>query len=134
MLLIGLTGGIGSGKTTVCNCFSALNTPIIDADLIAREVVMPGTPGLTQIIDRFGQHILAQDGTLDRGKLREQIFSDTSSRRELEAILHPLIRQQVVREQHGLGLLQVRVPGHDDISMLLSQVDEGLPERVRRSR
>jgi len=95
MLIIGLTGGIGSGKTTVCNCFSTLGTPIIDADLVARDVVMPGTPGLTQIINTFGQGILAQDGALDRGKLREQVFSDASSRKELEAILHPLIRQQM---------------------------------------
>ncbi len=95
MLIIGLTGGIGSGKTTVCNSFSALGTPVIDADLAARDVVRPGTSGLTQIINRFGQSILAPDGTLDRGKLREQVFSNERSRRELEAILHPLIRQQM---------------------------------------
>jgi len=95
MLIIGLTGGIGSGKTTVCNYFSALGTPIIDADLAAREVVTPGSPGLVEIINRFGQSILSQNGTLDRSKLREQVFSDEPSRKELEAILHPLIRQQM---------------------------------------
>lgn len=97
MLIIGLTGGIGSGKSTVCDGFAALGTPIIDADLVAREVVMPGTPGLTQIINQFGQDILAQDGTLDRDKLRAQVFSDEASRRRLEAILHPLIREEMDR-------------------------------------
>jgi len=102
MLIIGLTGGIGSGKTTVCNYFSALDAPIIDADLVAREVVTPGSLGLAQIINRFGRSILAQNGTLDRSKLRKQIFADESSRKELEAILHPLIRQQMDNELAGL--------------------------------
>ncbi len=95
MFTIGLTGGIGSGKTTVCNYFSALGTPIIDADLVSREVVQPGEPGLTQITALFGQEILAPDGTLNRRKLRDLIFVDESSRKKLEAILHPLIRQQM---------------------------------------
>lgn len=97
MLIIGLTGGIGSGKSTVCDGFATLGAPIVDADLIAREVVMPGTPGLTQIIHQFGQGILAQDGTLDRDKLREQVFSDASSRKRLEALLHPRIREEMDR-------------------------------------
>ncbi len=95
MLIIGLTGGIGSGKSTVCNGFAALGAPIIDADLVAREVVMPGTSGLTQVIHQFGKEMLAQDGTLDRDKLREQVFSDASSRKKLEAILHPMIREEM---------------------------------------
>ena len=95
MLIIGLTGGIGSGKTTVCNYFSALDVPIIDADIAAREVVQPGQAALTQITALFGQSILASDGSLDRSKLRDQIFSDEISRKKLEAILHPLIRQQM---------------------------------------
>ena len=95
MLIIGLTGGIGSGKTTVCNYFSALDVPIIDADIAAREVVQPGQAALTQITALFGQSILASDGSLDRSKLRDQIFSDEVSRKKLEAILHPLIRQQM---------------------------------------
>ncbi|VAX08754.1 Dephospho-CoA kinase [hydrothermal vent metagenome] len=95
MLIIGLTGGIGSGKTTVCNYFSALGAPVIDADLVAREVVKPGQPGLTPIITRFGQDILAADGSLNRAKLRELIFSDKMARQELEGILHPLIRARM---------------------------------------
>ncbi|MCF6353635.1 MAG: dephospho-CoA kinase [Candidatus Polarisedimenticolaceae bacterium] len=97
MLIIGLTGGIGSGKSTVCDGFAALGTPIIDADLVAREVVMPGTPGLTQVINQFGQGILTQDGSLDRNKLRELVFSDDTSRKRLEALLHPLIREEMDR-------------------------------------
>ncbi len=103
MLIIGLTGGIGSGKTTVCNCFSSLNAPVIDADVAAREIVQPGKPALTQITTLFGQEILATDGTLDRGKLRDQIFSDKSSRKKLEAILHPLIRQQMDKKLSTLN-------------------------------
>jgi len=95
MLVIGLTGGIGSGKTTVCNYFSTLGVPIIDADIAAREVVQPGQPGLEQIIALFGQDILTPDGTLDRDKLRELIFTNATSRKNLEAILHPLIRKQM---------------------------------------
>jgi dephospho-CoA kinase len=95
MLIIGLTGGIGSGKTTVCNYFSALGTPIIDADVAAREVVQPGQSGLTQITELFGQAVLASDGSLNRSKLRDQVFSDQTARNKLEAILHPLIRQRM---------------------------------------
>jgi len=95
MLIIGLTGGIGSGKTTVCDYFSNLGAPIIDADKIAREVVNPGQLGLTQVTAKFGLTILAQDGSLNRTKLREQIFADNSARQELEAILHPLIRTRI---------------------------------------
>jgi len=102
MLIIGLTGGIGSGKTTVCNYFSALGIPVIDADVAAREVVQPGQPGLSQIIEIFGQDILTSANTLNRSKLREQIFSDESSRKKLEAILHPLIRQQMDKKLAGL--------------------------------
>ena len=102
MLIIALTGGIGSGKTTVCHYFSALGVPIIDADIAARDVVQPGQPGLTQITALFGQDMLASDGSLIRGKLREQVFSNKSSRKKLEAILHPLIRQQMDKQLASL--------------------------------
>ena len=97
MLVIGLTGGIGSGKTTVSNLFSAHGVPIIDADLVAREVVEPGQPGLDQIIHLFGCEMLASDGTLDRGRLRKQVFSNETARKELEQMLHPLIRARIKR-------------------------------------
>ena len=102
MLVIGLTGGIGSGKSTVCHHFAALGVPIIDTDLIAREVVEPGQPGLAQIIDAFGLEILAPDGKLDRRRLRERIFADAEARHGLESILHPLIRTRMKEQLAAL--------------------------------
>ena len=90
--LVGLTGGIASGKTTVSNAFESLGVPVIDADLIAREVVLPGTPGLAAVVAAFGADVLHDDGTLDRGALRERVFADPARRGELEEILHPRIR------------------------------------------
>ncbi len=98
MLTIGLTGGIGSGKSTVCDRFAALGAPIVDADQVAREVVLPGRPGLARIVDQFGREILSRDGTLDRSRLRARVFSDASARKALEAILHPLIREAMDRQ------------------------------------
>ena len=98
MLIIGLTGGIGSGKTTVTNLFADLGTPIIDADIIARELVTPGQPALDEITSLFGQAILNSDGSLNRVKLRQQVFSEPDKRKQLEAILHPRIRHKV--KQH----------------------------------
>jgi dephospho-CoA kinase len=91
-LRIGLTGGIASGKSTVAQRFTELGIPVIDADAAARTVVAPNTPGLTQVIEWFGPRVLAENGELDRRALRNLIFSDPSLRRELERILHPLIR------------------------------------------
>jgi dephospho-CoA kinase len=91
-LRIGLTGGIASGKSTVAQEFTRLGVPVIDADVAARSVVAPNTPGLAQVIERFGPGVLAETGELDRRALRDLIFSDPGSRRDLERILHPLIR------------------------------------------
>jgi dephospho-CoA kinase len=91
-LRIGLTGGIASGKSTVTQRFTELGVPVIDADLASRAVVAPGTPGLAQVIKRFGSGVIDANGELDRGALRRLIFNDSASRRDLEAILHPLIR------------------------------------------
>jgi dephospho-CoA kinase len=96
-LRIGLTGGIASGKSAVAERFAELGVPIIDADESARTVVAPGSPGLAEIIDKFGENLLTADGTLDRRSLRNLIFSDPGRRRELEAILHPLIRADMER-------------------------------------
>jgi len=89
---IGLTGGIASGKTTVAQRFIDLGIPVIDADAAARTVVEPNTPGLAQVIRRFGSTVIAENGELDRKALRNLVFRDSRSRRDLEAILHPLIR------------------------------------------
>src|SRR5680860_524188 len=91
MLRVGLTGGIGSGKSTVAQRFLELGAVVIDADLLAREVVAVGSPGLAAIHRRFGDAVLAADRSLDRGALGEIVFSDPGARRDLEAITHPLI-------------------------------------------
>ncbi len=95
VLRIGLTGGIASGKSTVSECFIQLGIPVIDADEVAREVVAPGTPGLRAVVTRFGEHVLDTAGALNRGALRAVIFQDPEARRDLEAILHPLIRARM---------------------------------------
>jgi dephospho-CoA kinase len=91
-LRIGLTGGIASGKSTVAQRFADLGVPVIDADVAARAVVASGTPGLARVIERFGPGVLAQNGELDRRALRDLIFSNPGARRDLESVLHPLIR------------------------------------------
>src|SRR5258707_8147403 len=96
-LRIGLSGGIASGKSTVARRFMELGVPVIDADAAARAVVEPGKPGLAAVSERFGLRILAQNGELDRRALRNLIFEDPESRRDLEAILHPLIQADMER-------------------------------------
>ncbi|MEZ5542481.1 MAG: dephospho-CoA kinase [Pseudomonadota bacterium] len=93
--MIGLTGGIGSGKSTVAAEFIRLGVPVIDTDELARELVVPGQPALQEIVNRFGSRALRQDGTLDRAYLRTRIFADPADKHALEAILHPRIRQRV---------------------------------------
>ena len=95
MLRIGLTGGIGSGKSTVADCFARLGITIIDSDVIARELVRPGSEALQGIAETFGAEVLRTDGTLDRAALRQRIFDDKEARTRLEAILHPRIRRQL---------------------------------------
>jgi len=97
MLVVALTGGIGSGKTTACRLFETLGTPIIDADLIARSLVEPGKPALDEITQQFGSSVLTTKGTLDRKRVRQLIFSDREKRHLLESILHPRIRREMVR-------------------------------------
>ena len=94
-LKIGLTGGIGSGKTFVANTFEQLGANLIDADVISRIVVEPDQPALSDITEHFGQTILNPNGTLDRAELRKRIFEDGSERLWLERLLHPLIRQKI---------------------------------------
>ncbi|GAB4268561.1 MAG: dephospho-CoA kinase [Methylomicrobium sp.] len=98
MLRIGLTGGIGSGKTTVSNLFAELNVPIIDADIIARRLVTPGKPALQAILETFGERVIAVDGSLNRAAMRQLIFDDTEKKQKLESILHPLIRCDIETE------------------------------------
>ena len=94
--IIGLTGGIGSGKTTVTNFFADLNVDIVDADIIAREVVAVGSPALVSIKNQFGAEYLLKDGSLNRPLLRQRIFSDEQDKAWLNNLLHPLIREQLI--------------------------------------
>ncbi|MDL5028288.1 MULTISPECIES: dephospho-CoA kinase [Vibrio] len=95
-IIIGLSGGIASGKTTVANLFNEhFNIDIVDADIVAREVVALGSDGLKQITDHFGESILLDDGTLNRSRLRELIFSDPKEKQWLNDLLHPMIRDKI---------------------------------------
>lgn len=102
-LRVGLTGGIASGKTTVADMFAELGVPVIDTDVIAREVVQPGQPALEEIRSEFGAEIIDADGMLDRAAMRKIVFVDDDARRRLEAILHPRIREATVRQADVAG-------------------------------
>lgn len=111
--VVGLTGGIGSGKSTVARMFASEGVPVVDADAIAREVVEPGTEGLEAVLDAFGRGLLAEDGRLDRAKLGEHVFADPSARKKLEAILHPRIAAasmarfaELAREGHPYAIYE----------------------------
>ena len=93
MLLVGLTGGIGSGKSTVAGLLEKRGAVVFDADLLAREAVEPGTPGHAAVIDRFGADVLAPGGELDREALASIVFADPAARRDLEQIVHPEVRR-----------------------------------------
>jgi dephospho-CoA kinase len=95
-LVVGITGGIGSGKSAVTKLFEQFGITVVDADLVARVVVEPGKPALAAIADHFGSEILQKDDCLDRAALRSQVFSDENERRWLEHLTHPLIGQEIV--------------------------------------
>jgi len=103
MLTVAVTGGIGSGKTAACNIFASLGAPVIDTDLISRQLVEPGQPALSRITELFGHDLLLADGQLDRKKMRSIIFADQQARESLEAILHPLIHQLVKQQLFQLN-------------------------------
>jgi dephospho-CoA kinase len=98
MLKVGLTGGIGCGKSTVARLFNNLNIPVLDADEIAHRLVDAGQPALAQISQEFGQAILSPDGSLNRKNLRDLVFSDLKQKKKLESILHPLIYKTLQTE------------------------------------
>ena len=108
MFVVGLTGGIGSGKSAVSDRLAEKSIPIIDADVVAREVVAPGEPALDAIGKRFGTEVLLEDGCLNRPKLREIVFSDEKQRVWLEQLLHPIIRDRILQKLEELdGLYAV---------------------------
>jgi dephospho-CoA kinase len=114
MRVLGLTGGIGSGKSLVDAIFREFGAEVIDADLLAREVVEPGQPALQEIVSSFGADMLQPDGRLDRARLAAVIFADASARERLNAITHPRIRQRMAEEVAARadrpGLLILDIP------------------------
>ncbi len=103
MLKIGLTGGIGSGKSAAAEQFARLGAEVIDTDVLSRELVAPGQPALGEIVDEFGADILTAAGELDRSRLRERIFADTKARERLQDILHPRIRSAMLARAQQLS-------------------------------
>jgi len=97
MLRVGLTGGIGAGKSEVSRRLAELGAVVVDADLLARQVVAPGTDGLADVVAAFGRDVLGPDGALDRAALGARVFSDDDARRQLEAIIHPRVRAQAAK-------------------------------------
>ena len=102
MRIIGLTGGIGTGKSTVARFFREEGIPVVDADQVSREIMEPGSEVFRRIVLRFGKELLLPDGRIDRRRLGEQVFSDPAARTDLEAITHPGIREGIVKSLHAL--------------------------------
>jgi dephospho-CoA kinase len=102
MIVFGLTGGVGVGKSAIASLIGERGTPVIDTDIIAREVVAPGEEGFRRVVELFGQEIIDASGFLNRGALAAVVFSNLEKRRELEAILHPLIREEWERRVREL--------------------------------
>lgn len=126
MLIIALTGGIGSGKSTVAASFAQLNVPVIDADQLARELVVPGSPALAEIVRVFGTEMILKDGKLDRPRLRQLIFADRKQRLRLEAILHPGIYAEMrrrIQTLHGPYCVLV-------IPLLLETGETAIADRI----
>jgi len=139
MLVVGLTGGIGSGKTTVANGFSALGVPVIDTDQLARELVEPGQPALDEIITVFGKNCVTPDGQLKRACIRQQIYSDAALKSQLEDILHPKIRQRIktlladLREAYCIVVIPLLLETHQtDLVDRILVVDTPEKEQLTR--
>src|SRR4051794_37409223 len=115
MLVVGLTGGIGSGKSEVARRLAALGAVVIDADAVAREVVAPGTPGLQQVVEAFGDAVLAADGSLDRDAVARIVFDDPDARARLNGIVHPLIGATMIQRT-------VRAGEHDPHAVVVNDV------------
>jgi len=141
MRVVGLTGGIASGKSTVSAMFRELGAQVIDADQVAREVVAPGTPGVEEVARRF-PGVVDGRGQLDRAALGERIFADSGERKALEAILHPRIRAEVARRMEALESTGFDVVLYDAALLIENDLHRGMdgvvlvaaPEAVQRAR
>ena len=139
-LIVAVTGGIGSGKSTAARLFQERGADLVDTDAIAHELTQPGRPALQQIVARLGAEHLTADGSLDRGKLRSRVFSDPDARRALEGILHPPIKREVEARVHAssgpyavvLVPLLVETGGYRDLAQRVLVVD--CDERVQVQR
>ena len=122
MLRVGLTGGIGSGKSEVSRRLAACGAVVVDADLLAREVVAPGTDGLGEVVAAFGSAVLGPDGALDRAALGRRVFDHEEARRRLEAVIHPRVRQRAaeIERQADDGAVVVH-----DIPLLVETGQQG---------
>jgi len=139
MLRIGLTGGIGSGKSAVANCFAELGVPVIDTDQISRAITQTGEPGYHAIMELFGRVVADQFGRIDRQRLRNHVFDDAGARKKLEAALHPLIRAETLRQMANCRAPYciVVVPllleaGFDSLVDRILVVDATEAEQIRR--
>lgn len=140
ILRVGLSGGIASGKTMVAQLLADRGAVLIDADVLARRVVEPGTPGLAAIVARFGPGILRPDGTLDRASLGDIIFADEQARADLNAIVHPAVRAAARADEAGApsGSIVVHVipllveTGHEDDFDVVVMVDVDEDTQIRR--
>lgn len=142
MLKVGLTGGIGSGKSTVAKGLQSKGITLVDADQIAREVVQPGEEALDEIANTFGREVIQADGNLDRSTLKQRIFSDPSAKKQLEAILHPRIRQRIIERVNSAVdtpyvvadiplLVESKYPEHFDRVIVVDCTETQQIERVK---
>ena len=141
MFVVGLTGGIGSGKSTVADLFAELGVPVIDTDLIARQLTAPDGETLQEIRDTFSGAVMRADGTLDRAALRRLVFSNVAARKQLEAILHPRIRREVEQRLKRLHApyamivipLLVETNGYQDLLNRVLVVDCTEAQQIERT-
>jgi dephospho-CoA kinase len=137
---VGLTGGIGSGKSTVAGLFASSGAGLVDTDEISRSLTAPAQPAVTEIARKFGPQFVCADGSLDRVRMRRLAFADSSARKDLEAILHPLIRQESTRQFRASAApyvvmvvpLLIETGGYQDILSRILVVDCQLETQVRR--
>ncbi len=143
MLLVGLTGGIASGKSTVGRMLTKAGIPVVDADVLAREAVAPGSDGLRAVVERFGNGVLAPDGSLDRKALGAVVFHDVDARRDLNAIVHPRVAQLAIESlaalrdegKHQIAVYEVPLLFENGIDAMVDKtLLVAVPLEVQRAR